>query len=289
MNYGEKTTEDKAMSDVAMSAVKNTKRQLAILYSQAGTYLNDATLWRKIGITPMIGQTDIAKEVFTLADAKKVNQFALDNGIGRMSMWSANRDVQCGTNYVDLSVVSDSCSGVKQDRFAFTLALGNEFEGTIAGSAVNITVSESKPSEADLTDTLENSPYQIWSESGVYLQGTKVVWHRNVYQAKWWTKGDAPDNPVLQSFQTPWELIGPVLPGEKPIEQPKLPEGTYPTWNGDDAYETSQRVLFEEIPYQAKWWSRGESPAAATSNPEGSPWVPLTQSEIEKIIKDSQQ
>lgn len=288
MNYAEKDAAGKKMSDMAIDAIQNTKRQIGILYDQSGTYLNDATLWRKIGITPMIGQTDIKSEVFTIADAKRLNQFARDNGAGRMSMWSANRDAECGTNYVDVKVVSNSCSGVKQSKYAYMLALGLEFNGNIAGSASNVTVAQAKPTVEELTDNPETSPYQIWSETAVYLQGTKVVWHKNVYEAKWWNRGESPDNPVLQSWETPWKLIGPVMPGEKPVEQPKLPAGTYPEWSGEDTYETSQRVLFQDIPYQAKWWTRGDSPAAASSDPAASPWIPLTQAEVNQIIKESE-
>lgn len=285
MNYNEPEMADESMADIAINSVKKTHRQLSILYEQNGTYLNNATLWRKIGITPMIGQNDVQKEVFTLADAKKLNKFALDNGVGRMSMWSANRDVKCGSNYANAMIVSDSCSGVKQEKFDFIVALGNEFEGSIAGSAVNVTIDDERPSKEDLKDDPKTSPYQIWSETGTYLQGTKVVWRHNVYQAKWWTRGDAPDNPVLQAHETPWELIGPVLPNEKPVKQLTVPAGTYPEWSGEAVYGAGQRIVFEGIPYEAKWWNRGQSPAANSSNPELSPWNPLSQSEIKKIIE----
>jgi chitinase len=115
-----------------------------------------------------------------------------------------------------------------------------------------------------------------------------VVWHHNVYQAKWWTQGDTPDNPVLQSWQTPWELIGPVLPGEKPVPQATLPAGTYPDWSGATAYDAGQRVLFNNVPYQAKWWNQGNSPAASSSNPDSSPWTPLTQTQINQIVSTLQ-
>ena len=109
------------------------------------------------------------------------------------------------------------------------------------------------------------------------------MWHHNVYEAKWWTQGDQPDNPVLQDWQTPWTLLGPVLPGEKPVKQATLPEGTYPEWSGSAEYDTGQRILFKGAPYQAKWWNKGQSPAAASSNPDSSPWAPLTQAQINEI------
>jgi len=45
-------------------------------------------------------------------------------------------------------------------------------------------------------------------------------------------------------------------------------------------------VLFNDVPYQAKWWTKGDSPAAASSNADSSPWVPLTQAQVEKVAAD---
>lgn len=284
MNYSTQEMTNNNITDVATGSLKKTQRQLGILYDQAGIYLNDKSLWRKIGVTPMVGQSDVKHEVFRISDAKRLNQFARDNGVGRVSMWSINRDIECGTNYVDTSVVSNSCSGIRQNKFAFMDVLSDGFDGNMVGTAGNVTVAQSKPSASDLQDDPATSPYQVWSEDGVYLAGTKVVWHHNVYQAKWWTRGDTPDNPVLQAWQTPWDLIGPVLPNEKPVEQLKLPDGTYPDWSGDESYDAKQRILYQGVPYEAKWWNRGESPAAAQSSGGASPWIQLSQAEIKQII-----
>jgi chitinase len=281
MDYGQ-SLDGKSMLAASESALVQTQRQLGILYTRAGNKLRDRALWFKIGATPMIGQNDDLDEVFTLDDAKAFSSFALSHGVGRMSMWSVNRDVTCGSNYIDVRHVSNSCSGVKQDGKSFALLLGEGFNGSLALTAANVT-KEDESGSTDEADDPAKSPYQIWSADGAYLEGTKVVWHRNVYKAKWWTQGDLPDSPVLQSWQTPWELVGPVLPGEKPVQQSTLPKGTYPEWSGDTSYDTASRVLFKGVPYQAKWWNKGQSPAAASSNADGSPWVPLTQAQIEAI------
>ena len=199
-------------------------------------------------------------------------------------MWSANRDITCGSNYVDLTLVSDSCSGINQKGVKFSSLLSKGFKGNLQLSAGFITKSQKLSTSKVTPDNPATSPYQIWSPTGAYLAGTKVVWHHNIYQAKWWTQDNVPDDPVLQSWQTPWELIGPVLPGEKPIPQPTLPVGTYPNWTGTSTYQTGQRVLFNGVPYQAKWWNQGQSPAAASSNPDNSPWSPLTQAQINAIV-----
>lgn len=283
MDYGQ-SLGSLRMIDASSQALTATHRQLGVLYQRAGIYLNDATLWSKIGATPMIGQNDFENEVFMRDDAVQLNKFALGKGIARMSMWSANRDVTCGSNYTNTKIVSDSCSGVREESGAFAKALSAGFTGSFSMSAGVVTSANSSTKE--LKDDPANSPYPIWSDAGAYLQGTKVVWHRNVYEAKWWTQGDQPDNPVLQEWETPWKLIGPVLTGEKPIKQATLPKGTYPEWSGSVEYNTEMRVLFMGVPYQAKWWNKGQSPAAASSNPDSSPWAPLTQTQINAIKKN---
>jgi chitinase len=284
MEYGGSKDPNDSMYEAARKALIETHRQLGILYRNAGLDLFSSTLWKKIGATPMIGQNGFVDEVFTIEDAAALNQFALDRGIGRMSLWSANRDVPCGTNYVDTRIVSDVCSGVRTPAGEFTRVLASGFVGDLDQSALLITENEEARTE-HIVDDPTTSPYPVWQQGGVYLKGTKVVWRGNVYEAKWWTKGDQPDNPILNSWELPWQLIGPVLPGEQPIPQPTLPAGTYPQWNGGTVYEGGERVLFEGVPYQAKWWNQGDSPALASVDPDSSPWIPLSQTQIIEILK----
>jgi chitinase len=236
----------------------------------------------------MIGQNDTENEVFTLNDARGLNKFAHAHGLARVSMWSANRDLECGGNYVNVKVVSDSCSGVRQSKQEFASLLATGFKGNLALSAGVVTTADAASADDQKPDDPKTSPYPVWSDARAYLEGTKVVWHHNVYQAKWWTQGDTPDSPVLQSWQTPWELVGPVLPDEKPVPQATVPTGTYPDWSGTATYNTGQRVLFDGVPYQAKWWNKGQSPAAASSNPDSSAWNPLTQEQINEIVHNKQ-
>jgi chitinase len=286
MDYGQSKDANQSMESASESALSQTNRQLSILYQNAGVHLNSATVWSKIGATPMIGQNDVAKEIFTMADARGFSKFVNNHGLGRVSMWSANRDRTCGSNYTDLKTVSDSCSGIQQSGVSFASILSTGFNGNMDLSAGVVTKPDTN-SELQKVDDPATSPYQIWIASGAYLQGTKVVWHHNVYEAKYYTQGDTPDNPVLQAYQTPWQLVGPVLPGEKPIKQATLPEGTYPDWVGTTIYSADQRVLFNGVPYQAKWYNVAQSPAAASSNPTGSPWTALTQSQINDVTSSN--
>ena len=282
MDYGAALPANTSMITASEAALNDVHRQLDALYLEQKITLGDKTLWSKIGATPMIGQNDTRGEIFDLAAAKKLNAFVLAHGIGRVSMWSLNRDETCGANYVNLSVVSDACSGVAQGKASFAELLGASLTGKPHFSAGKVTTDEAVD-PSSLVDNPATSPYPIWTTDSAYLQGTKVVWHHNVYEAKWWTSGDTPDDPVLNDWQTPWLLVGPVLPGETPIPQPTLPPGTFPDWSGTVVFNKGDRVLFDGVPYEAKWWTQGDSPEAASSDPNGSPWVPLTLKQIRAI------
>ncbi|KQO99682.1 chitinase [Leifsonia sp. Leaf264] len=283
MDYGSSRSVGDSMAEASEQALTATQRQLGVLYSRAGINLGDATLWSKIGATPMIGQNDVVDEVFSLKDAKLLNAWVADKGLGRMSMWSANRDKTCGSNYTTTSIVSDACSGVDQGDLFFADLLSGGFDGSLAaGESAAATTSE--PTQAaEIADDPATSPYPIWSSDASYLKGTKVVWHRNVYTAKWWTKAEVPDNPVLNDWESPWQLVGPVLEGETPIPQASLPAGTFPEWTGDATYQKGDRILFSGVPYEAKWWTQADSPEASASDPDSSPWEPLTQADITAI------
>ena len=73
----------------------------------------------------------------------------------------------------------------------------------------------------------------------------------------------------------PWELVGPVVPGDHGPTIPTLPAGTYPAWSLSTQYQVGEKVLFQGLPYQAKWSNQGVSPATQSTDPSGSPWKAL--------------
>src|SRR6266545_1563510 len=73
---------------------------------------------RNIGITPMIGQNDTPREIFTLANASTVISFANGNGIGRLAFWSINRDQACAGG--PGGPASPICSSIRQSSLQFT-------------------------------------------------------------------------------------------------------------------------------------------------------------------------
>ncbi|MGW5654976.1 carbohydrate binding domain-containing protein [Streptomyces humi] len=95
------------MGQAALSAARATLAQMQSVDS-GYTYAN-------LGITPMIGKNDDGS-TFTLADAQTVESFAAQNGVGRLSFWSANRDQPCSGSANSLS----TCSEISQNSLAFT-------------------------------------------------------------------------------------------------------------------------------------------------------------------------
>lgn len=281
MNFGTGVDAKEPYSNVVLEAASALHTQVRDAYARADLKLGDVPAWAKVGITVMIGQNDLAGEVFTLEDAVVVNQFAKDNGVGLVSMWSLNRDATCVSPLPTvLSVVQNSCSGIDQQgqSFAELLALdlgaAPESDATPASASPTpsaVATAEPDVSAADLTDDPANSPFPIWEPLGTYPGGTKIVWHRNVYEARYWTTGIAPDTPYANPYDSPWVLVGPVLPGDTPAPLPTLPEGTYPQWDADTAYQAGTRVQLGLVPYQAKWWTQGQEPGTAVQG--GSPWM----------------
>lgn len=268
MDFGGSKPASEPMITAAEQALVATQRQVTAAYAAAGVKLSSAAAWAKIGVTPMIGQNDVADEQFSLTAAGQLARFARRLGLSRISMWSLNRDQPCGPNVVVQQTVMNSCSGIDQQPLAFT----SVFTGPVP--AVPAARSD-RSLERAAVDSPRTSPYPIWEPTAGYEAGYKVVWHGYVFEAKWWSQGTAPDTPVAHEWQTPWEVIGPVLPGEHPPVLKRLPAGTYPAWSGTVTYQKGQRVLVDGLAYEAKWWTRGDPPDYQAGNLFDTPWRPL--------------
>lgn len=86
MDYGSAFSSE--MGQDAVQAGNSLFSQLQSLYPQKSA----SQLWAMVGLTPMTGANDVAGETFTAADAQTVLNFAQQNNIGELAMWSVNRD-----------------------------------------------------------------------------------------------------------------------------------------------------------------------------------------------------
>ncbi len=108
MDYGG-SADPLSMGPYAISAVNGATAQML-----------DNGIRARLGIIPMIGNNDVKPEVFTLADAKQVADWAQANPVVvRMSMWAVSRDNGCATGGA-----RGQCSGVPQAAYDFSKIFG---------------------------------------------------------------------------------------------------------------------------------------------------------------------
>jgi len=276
MDFGTLSPSTQPLARAVIQASTALQAQVRAAFAQAGRPLGDGSAWARVGITPMIGQNDVASEKFTIADATAVNQFARAHGVGQLSIWSLNRDSTCGPPLpTALPVVQTSCSGIDQGSQSFADVLAAHLTSTTSHLASPSSAGGTPaPAPATATESVDDparSPFPVWDPLGNYPAGTKVVWHHQVFSARYWATGVAPDTQVSNAKDSPWTLVGPVLPGDTPAPMPTLPAGTYPQWSTTLVYEAGSRVQVGLVPYRAKWWSQGQKPGLPVAG--GSPWL----------------
>ena len=116
MDYGESAAPTsgpaaKTMGAYAIDSAESTYAQLTKLYSGYGQTFS----YSQLGVTPMLGVNDITTEVFTLADAQAVEDYARLKGVGMVALWSVTRDTP-GT--LGVSTYTHSGMGVPAGSFA---------------------------------------------------------------------------------------------------------------------------------------------------------------------------
>ncbi|MFG3227036.1 cellulose binding domain-containing protein [Kitasatospora sp. NPDC048194] len=120
MDFGDGVAPDPQgrMGAYAIAAATATQAQVKSVLG-----LDDAAAWRKVAVTPMIGVNDVASEVFTVADAKQLADFARTKHLAWLAMWSGTRDKACeggAKGYADAT-----CSSIVQQPLEFSRTLGS--------------------------------------------------------------------------------------------------------------------------------------------------------------------
>lgn len=116
MDYGESAAPTsgpnaKTMGAYAIESAESTYAQMATLYTKYGKTFG----WSNIGVTPMLGVNDVITEVFTVADAQALEDWARTKGIGMLSMWQVLRDIP-GT----LGQATTGASGLSDPQGSFS-------------------------------------------------------------------------------------------------------------------------------------------------------------------------
>jgi chitinase len=256
-------------------ALTGTQLQVQALWREAGLPSSAGAAWGHVGVTPMIGVNDIAGQRLTTADAREVAAFVNRRGIPRVSAWSLNRDSECGGAFARTGVVSNTCSGVVQEPLEFT-HIFSELRGTKTARKEDPGAAPEPQRIAKTpTDDPATSPYPIWRPTAAYGSGYKVVWQGQIYQASWWNQGTVPGSAAAASPTGPWQPIGPVPAGSRAPKLVPLVKGSFRQWSPTTVYQGGDRVDFKGMPYQARWYTRGEQPLEELPSDPSQPWEPL--------------
>jgi hypothetical protein len=119
MDYGDGAAPnpDGKMGQFAIDAATATQAQVKSVFGLA-----DADAWKRVAVTPMIGVNDTSTEVFRLADAQQLTEFAGGKHLAWLAMWSATRDQPCPGGG---GTAQATCSGIDQQALDFTKAFGS--------------------------------------------------------------------------------------------------------------------------------------------------------------------
>lgn len=256
-------------------ALYATHAQVQSLWRKAGLSSGAAAAWGHVGVTVMLGVNDVADQRFTIDDAHELAAFVNDHGIPRVSAWSLNRDSECGGAFPQTGVTSNTCSGVTQTSLQFTHIFGS-LKGTKTARPQSeaSTATAQRPEPFSTNDPADN-PYPIWRSTAAYDSGYKVVWEGEIYEASWWTQGTPPGSAAADSPDGPWQLIGPVPAGSHAPKLVPLASGRLPAWSAEAVYHQGERVSFAGLPYEARWYTRGEQPREELPSSPSAPWEPL--------------
>ncbi|MCP4991283.1 MAG: carbohydrate-binding protein [Colwellia sp.] len=91
-----------------------------------------------------------------------------------------------------------------------------------------------------------------WDANKVYLANDLVSYLGQQYKASWWTQGNEP------SAGGPWKLIS-TTPPTNP-EPPTEPPVDNTTWDINTVYHGGDSIIYNNITYTAKWWTKGDKP-----------------------------
>ncbi len=276
MDFGPGEGAEDDMVGTIESALDATQAQVQALWREAGLASSAGAAWGHVGMTPMIGVNDVPDQRLTTGDAKQLAAFVNRRGIPRVSAWSLNRDSECGGAFARTGVVSNTCSGVVQEPLEFT-DIFSELRGTKTARPEGTEGESSsvQPSPKAKADDPAKSPYPIWRPTAAYGSGFKVVWQGQIYQSSWWNQGTVPGSVAADSPGGPWQPIGPVPAGSHAPKLVPLVSGEFPQWSPGTVYEQGDRVLFNQLPYEARWYTQGEQPLEELPSDPSAPWEPL--------------
>ena len=273
MDYGlsGKRAREFSLWDQTRLSLMATKEQLAAIFSDSGQPKDDLELWGMIGVTPMIGKNTTAREAFTLKTANALVDFLREHQVGRVSFLTLNRDRPCGAGD-GIKNASGTCSGIDQIKYQFTKLFIDRFPASLANTAVGGQQNVLSPVDLAMTHA-EFYPYPLWHQQTAYDETEKVVWQGRVYKAKWQTRGKQPDAPVLNTWDSPWLYLGPVLESDREaVQLANANASDRIKWTPERVFLADDEAVHDDMMFRARWWTQGEPPVYNSERSYDHPW-----------------
>ncbi|MFC0602468.1 chitinase [Streptomyces palmae] len=256
------------MADDTETAAQGLHDQLAAIYPDK----TSDQLWGMIGVTEMPGVDDFGPaETFTLADARQVYDWAVDKGIGTLSMWALQRD----NGGCPGGPAADDCSGIQQNTWDFsrifapftsgsthpaddfsvtaTPATGSVAPGGTATTTVKtaVTAGQAQPVDLEVSGAPQGATTTL-SPATVTAGGSSTLTVAT-------TAATTPGTYTLT-------VTGTGSSGRHTASYTLTVTGgnggqcTAAPWSAGAVYTGGQQVSHQGHAWKAKWWTTGEEP-----------------------------
>lgn len=271
MDYALSRSPGLSLWDLTRRSLMVTKGQLMSIFRASDQPKADRELWAMMGVTPMIGKNQAAHEIFTLKTANALIDFLREQQIGRLSFLTVNRDRPCGVGD-GIKKASGTCSGIDQVKYEFAKLFIDRLPASLAITAGSAQEDFTRPVGLTMNHE-ELYPYPLWRQQTVYDETEKVVWQGRVYKAKWESRGEQPDAPVLEPWDSPWRFLGPVLESDrKAVQLANANSSDRTKWMPERVFLADDEVVHNDMMFRARWWTQGEAPVYGSERAYDHPW-----------------
>lgn len=150
-------------------------------------------------------------------------------------------------------------------------------EPTVAPTAVPTAEPTSAPTVVPTVEPTdppvgETCDAPAWNVSRTYVGGSEVNHNGEVWKAKWWTVGTAPN---MLDATGAWAYVGPCADTTAPTASPTAAPGVTPTasanpgnpaacglapWAAANVYASGEKVSRDGRNWEARWWTQGDQP-----------------------------
>ena len=271
MDYRLSRARDRSLWELTRLSLMATKGQLTGIFLASDQPKDDLEVWRMIGVTPMIGKNRTARETFTLKTANSLIDFLQEHQVGRVSFLTLNRDRPCGVGD-GIKKASGTCSGIDQIKYQFAKLFIDRFPVSLANTSGGGNQDFLQPPDLAMNE-VELYPYPLWRQQTDYQETGKVVWQGRVYKAKWENRGQQPDAPVLESWDSPWLYLGPVLESDrKAVQLANANFSDRVKWAPGRVFLADDEAVHNDMMFRARWWTQGEAPTYGSELSYDHPW-----------------